>query len=155
MSSFARVTQKGPLQGASRVFSRRCQTGLLKDRSGVTAVEFAIALPLLLVIIIGAIEFGRALKAKNDMNHTLGKAVRVVYLDTDKTESELETLIEESLIRYGAGAVTVDATQTTISGMPHMKIDVAFPMTLTIPFVNLSEVTLNVDTLAPLVSPLK
>ena len=143
------------MRQASRVVSKGSCKGLLKDRSGVTAVEFAIALPLLLVIILGAIEFGRALKAKNDMNHTLGKAVRVVYLDTDKTESELETLIEESLIRYGAGAVTVDATQTTISGMPHMKIDVAFPMTLTIPFVNLSEVTLNVDTLAPLVSPLK
>ena len=155
MSSFASAVLKGALQGASRVFCRGCRTGLLKDRSGVTAVEFAIALPLFLVIILGAIEFGRALKAQNDMNHTLGKAVRVVYLDTNKTESELETLIEESLIRYGAGAVSVDATQTTISGMPHMKIDVAFPMTLTIPFVNLSEVTLNVDTLAPLVRPLK
>ena len=89
---------------------------------------------------LGSIEFGRGMKAWNDMNHALGMAVRVVYLDPNKTENEVETLIRESLTRYGAGAVAVDVTSMSVSGTPHMKIEVNFPFDLTIPFQSLSEV---------------
>ena len=67
------------------------------------------------------------------------------------------TAVSRPLIALPAALwlVTVAATPTTISGSPHMKITVNFPFTLLIPFTGLSNITLSVDTLAPVISPLK
>ncbi len=52
--------------------SRRANQGLLKRTEGATAVEFAITLPLLLLIVCGVIDFGRVY---NEM-HTVNEAAR-------------------------------------------------------------------------------
>jgi Flp pilus assembly protein TadG len=154
MSSCDSFRRSGERRTSFRAITRRVRS-FLKDKSGVAAVDVALMLPLFIVIIFATIEFGRGLKAWNDMNHALGKAVRVVYLHPDETPTQIEALVKAYLLKYGVGAVAVTATSTTISGTPHMKIEVDFPFTLLIPFSSISNITLSVDTLAPVMSPLK
>ncbi len=49
---------------------------------GAAAVEFALVLPLLVLILFGTIEFGRAYNAKTTLTHAAREGVRVLALNT-------------------------------------------------------------------------
>ncbi len=125
----------------------------LRDRRGVTAIEFAVTLPLLLVIVLGTLEFGRALKARNQMSHALSMAVRVINLDSEQTTEAITDLMVSYLADYGSEDLTVNVSGATISGTDYMRISVGFPFHTIIPIASASTVTLNVDTLTPVISP--
>jgi Flp pilus assembly protein TadG len=48
----------------------------MKDQDGMALVEFALVLPVLLLVILGVVDFGRALGYKNDMTHLANSAAR-------------------------------------------------------------------------------
>ncbi len=131
----------------------RHRFSFLRDQRGVTAIEFAITLPLLLLIILGTLEFGRALKARNEMSHALSRAVRVINLDAEQTTENIAAIMGTYLADYGSEDLDVDVLSTAISGTDYMSISVGFPFHTIIPFSSVSTVTLNVDTLAPVISP--
>lgn len=131
----------------------RIRFSLLRNQSGVTAIEFAITLPLLILIVLGTLEFGRALKVRNEMSHALSKAVRVINLDSEQTTEAIAELLGTYLADYGSEDLDVDVLSTTISGTDYMRISVGFPFHMIIPFSSVSTVILDVDTLAPVISP--
>ena len=49
---------------------------------GAAAVEFALVLPILVLILFGTIEFGRAYNAKTTLTHAAREGVRVLALGT-------------------------------------------------------------------------
>ena len=63
----------------------------LFDRVGATAVEFAILGPLLLVLLIGIIEFGRMLWVENALQYAVAQAARCMTVDTSVCGSTRET----------------------------------------------------------------
>ena len=126
-----------------------------RNESGSAAVESSIVLTLLVTILFGAVESGRTFEAWNETGHALGRAVRVVNIDNTKTADEIATLIKTYLENTSTGEVTVLAEKQTISGTEFMNIEVEFPFDINIPFYGSPTLTLSVDTLAPIMSPLK
>jgi Flp pilus assembly protein TadG len=63
----------------------------LLDRAGVAAIEFAILGPVLLVLLIGIIEFGRLLWLENALQYAVAQASRCVTIDTSVCGSTRET----------------------------------------------------------------
>jgi Flp pilus assembly protein TadG len=63
----------------------------LLDRAGATAVEFAILGPLVLVILIGVIEFGRMLWVENALQYAVAQAARCVTIDSSLCGDTRET----------------------------------------------------------------
>src|SRR5438477_3374563 len=57
-----------------------CRRGIevqeLKSEQGQTLVEFALVLPILLVLVIGIFDFGSAFNSKNDLNFLANTAAR-------------------------------------------------------------------------------
>ena len=129
---------------------RSLLAGLGRDRSGVGALEFALALPVLLVLVLGIIEFGRALAVRNEMSHALGRTARIVNLTPSTTPEQVATLLEEYLGDYDT---ELEVSITEVAGTSFMQISVQFPFEISIPFTSVSEVDLRVATLAPMVSP--
>ncbi len=125
---------------------------LWRDRKGAAALEFALAIPLLIMMIFGIIDFGRALAARNEMAHALGRAMRLVHLDPTVTPQQIETALEGYLSNYDAD-LTVQIAE--VSGTSFMKVSVEFPFKISVPFSTVSEVELQVATLAPMVSPVR
>jgi len=136
-----------------RAAADRLGFSFLRDQRGVTAIEFAITLPLLLLIVLGTLEFGRALKARNEMSHALSRVVRVINLDSNKTTEDIAEILGTYLADYGSEDLDVNVLSTAISGTDYMRISVGFPFHTIIPFSSVSTVTLDVDTLAPVISP--
>jgi Flp pilus assembly protein TadG len=137
-----------PLRGAASTLRR-----LGRDERGISAIELAVVLGALIMIIFGTLQFGRAFAARNEMSHALSEAVRLVHLDPDTTTGEIVSYLETELAAYGAGEL--DVTISEISGTSYMEVLVSFPFEVSIPFSSVSELTLRVKTLAPMVSPVQ
>jgi Flp pilus assembly protein TadG len=104
-----------------------------------------------MMIIYATLEFGRALAAKNEMSHALGRAARVVNLNPSTTETEVHALLEDYLQGYDTADLSVEISE--VSGTSYMRITVSFPFHTALAFSSDSEILLNVSTLAPMVSP--
>ncbi len=90
------------------------------------------------------------------MSQALSRVVRVINLDSEQTtEAISELLLGTYLADYGSEDLDVDVWSTTISGTDYMRISVGFPFHTIIPFSSVSTVTLGVDTLAPVISPMR
>jgi hypothetical protein len=84
------------------------------------------------------------------MEHALGRAMRLIHLDSTVTPQQIETALEDYLSEFDTD-MTVEITE--VSGTSFMEVSVAFPFEISIPFAPVSEVELQVATLAPMVSP--
>ena len=62
---------------------RRRKWSLVRREDGVAMVEFALVLPLLLLLIFGILEFGRAFNYWIDANHLANVAARFAAVDTN------------------------------------------------------------------------
>jgi Flp pilus assembly protein TadG len=87
---------------------------LARDRRGVTAIEVAFTLPLLIMLSLGAIEIGRAVSAKASINHAVEEtarfaAVRGTASGTPATQDQLETMALQ-LAELPAGSLVAGVT---------------------------------------------
>jgi Flp pilus assembly protein TadG len=74
---------------------------LRKDAAGSTAVEFAIAVPVLILFIYGFFTIGMLYRANAGLQHALGEAARFATLyveanDGPPTDTEIQTMIANS-----------------------------------------------------------
>jgi Flp pilus assembly protein TadG len=125
--------------------------GLVRDTRGISSIEIALVIGLLFMIVLASLDFGRALAAKNEMSHALGRATRVVNLNPSTTPEEVVALLEEDLADYGTTDLDVEITE--LSGTSYMRISVSFPFQTALPYTWSTDILLTVSTLAPMVSP--
>lgn len=106
---------------------------LHKNCAGSTAVEFAMVLPVLLAVVLGVLEFGRALWLRHDMQFAVEEAARFALANDTATATAISAVASSRLAAVGpgsaavtiatvldAGAVTVTATnnfQTLVPGL--------------------------------------
>jgi Flp pilus assembly pilin Flp len=82
---------------------------LLKNQKGATVVEFAIILPLLLLLIFGIIEFGLFLFNRHVITNAVREAaragivVRIPRLSNEKIETIARNYCEQYLVTFGTG----------------------------------------------------
>ena len=120
------------------------------DERGVSAIEFAVAIALLAMVILASLDFGRTLAARNEMSHALSRATRAVNLNPETTPEEVQEFLEDALAEYHGTDLDVQIDE--IDGTSYMRVSVSFPFHSSMPFRE-AETTLTVSTLAPMVSP--
>jgi Flp pilus assembly protein TadG len=85
---------RGPsLEGAQS--SRR--RGRLRGESGQGAVEFALVVPLLLLIIIAIFHFGKVMNYWLDLNHVASEGARKAAVNTYASDAEYEGYLRDRL----------------------------------------------------------
>ena len=65
---------------------------LLGDRSGVSAVEFAIVLPIMLTLYLGGNEFGHALTIKRKVTHVASTIADLITQSKTVTNADLDNI---------------------------------------------------------------
>jgi Flp pilus assembly protein TadG len=68
-----------------------------RARSGAAAVEFAIVLPIFLMILFGIIQFGSVLFLHNNMVNAAREAARRMSVDASFSQAEAQTYAENYL----------------------------------------------------------
>ncbi|MCQ6271389.1 pilus assembly protein [Pseudarthrobacter sp. R1] len=99
---------------------------------GAAAVEFAILLPLLLMLVLGTIEFGRAYNAQITLTNAARDGVRVMAIANDPTSAK--TAAKNAAASVSTTIPTSDITLSTNA------CSIGAQVTLTIKY-NLSTIT--------------
>lgn len=108
-------------------------------RRGAAVVEMAVTLPIFLVVLLGILEFGRAMMVQQLLVNGARIGVRKAILD-ESTNSEVEQLVDDTC------QATVQATVTvtiSVNGVPGADLSSANPgdlcqVNLSIPFSSVS-----------------
>lgn len=66
--------------------------GFLRGERGASAVEFAFVLPLLVLLVVGIAEFGRAFQVSGTLSAAAREGVRTMALQNDQTAAKATVL---------------------------------------------------------------
>lgn len=100
---------------------------------GAAAIEFAIVALLLVLVSLGAIEFGRALLMRNDLSYAADLAARKVLNDPTISSSALESEIRANLLRGRADLLEVKIGSEVVDGREFRTIAMSYPFTPVLP----------------------
>jgi Flp pilus assembly protein TadG len=79
----------------------------LRDERGASAVEFALVVPLLLLLVLGIAEFGRAFQVQGTISAAAREGVRTMALQNDETAAR-------AAVRAAAGSLDPAITDLDI-----------------------------------------
>jgi Flp pilus assembly protein TadG len=92
---------------------------LRSDESGVALVEFALVLPLLLVLLFGMLDFGRAFNYWIDSTHLANEGARWAVVNKNPGSGTLQQYIQEQAdtaeLRSGGTSSVPDPLQVCVS----------------------------------------
>lgn len=77
---------------------------------GAAAVEFALILPVFFALLVGIVEFGRAMWTKQVMQFAVEEAARLSMADTTATQSAIAQRAVDNLAGIDPASVNVTAT---------------------------------------------
>ncbi|RBY95674.1 pilus assembly protein [Blastococcus sp. TF02-8] len=80
----------------------------LRDERGASAVEFAFIVPLLLLLLLGIAEFGRAFQVQATLSAAAREGVRTMALQDDRTAAR-------AAVRQAAGSLDPAITDAQIA----------------------------------------
>ncbi len=109
----------------------RLRAARLRGERGATAVEFAFILPLLIVLVLGIAEFGRAFQVSGTLSAAAREGVRVMALQNDPAAARtavrnaapsLNPAVTNAQITITPASCPTGATSTTV------RVTVTYPM---------------------------
>lgn len=106
-----------------------------RDQRGQALAEFALVVPLLLILVIGIIEFGRAWNARQVITDAAREGARLaVVQDPTVDQATVDTRIRDALRRAAidpaTATITLDASRWRLTGEV-MTVSVAAPYRFT------------------------
>lgn len=123
-------------------------TGILRtlhaDRRGATAAEFALTVPLLLMILVAFVQVGALFFANAGLQNAVGEAARAATLWPRRTEAQIEQELMDS--RFGLNADLMDEPVFTYGregGQDFVEITVTYTPNLNFIFFEVPGVTLT------------
>jgi hypothetical protein len=104
-----------PAVGHSLPTRRSLLPGNANDEGGQAVLEFALVLPVLLLILFGIVQFGLALNGASDETHIASEVARYGTVNENPGEAEKRTLAEWGKRQLDNGAFQVGKSRLCIS----------------------------------------
>lgn len=128
-----------------------------QSRSGATAVEFALVCFPLLLLVLGIVEFGRALYVRNDLSHAADVAARKVLIGQvapDASDSEAQATIESAVRdHFDSGdpqQLQVSVGKVTDDGIAFRVLTIRYPLMLFLPGSTATTINLELTRRIPI-----
>lgn len=113
-------------------------SGTSLDRSGTTAVEFALVAPVLILFLFGILKLGLALWYQNALDYSVAEAARCAA-NSPSTCGNSSQITSYAAATSGAGfASSVFAYTAPATGNCGYQVTANYPMSLAIPYLNLN-----------------
>ncbi len=123
------VGQDRKVRRKPRKVRRPSSKRVLKGDSGQSLTEFALVLPLLLAVVIGIFEFGRAWNVYQVLTNAAREGARRAVVPTTASEDEVRTVIDTYLdnaaLDDGLGEVDIEGFRAG-TGTP-VTVSVSYP----------------------------
>ena len=125
-------------------FPKMALSKIGRDESGASAIEMALALPILLTFIFGMMQVGMIMAADAGMQHALGEGARMTTLYPTPSDTAIKAKINDKVFGTHIGTYAVSDPVTTQSGTSRYKLlHVSYTVTPNYIFFSGSPITLN------------
>lgn len=121
---------------------------MLAAENGVTAIEYALLLPILLVLVFGIIDAGRVIWTQATLDHAAEAAARCGAVDAVKCGTP--EAIKAYAIERAAGLVLQPSAFTVSAAACGNKVSAALPVSLTLPWSGSYNITVKATACYPL-----
>jgi Flp pilus assembly protein TadG len=118
---------------------------LVDDRSGTSALEFAIIAPVLFALLFGLFQLGWALHCNQSVDWAVQNATRQLVATPTLTQPQLQSTVQ-SLLTHVAdpSSVTVSLTEDPAGAHPQMAhVSASYVHTIEVPFLPPNSYTYN------------
>ena len=125
--------------------ARNPRRKLLRDREGSLGMEFGIAVPVLLALMLGIIQFGLVLGANGSMRDAMGEGLRLAKVDFGATETEVLDRTRKAFIGGKVSDIQAlsFARSTAANGAKLGTMTMTYAVQPWIPFVPLDPIVLT------------
>jgi Flp pilus assembly protein TadG len=104
----------------------------LRDQRGASAVEFAFIVPLLILLVLGIAEFGRAFQVSGTLSAAAREGVRVMVLQNDPAAARAAVRNAATSLDPGVTNAQITITPATCprtgTGSTNVRLTVTYPM---------------------------
>ena len=114
----------------------------LRNQRGAAAIEFGLALPVALVLILGCMNFGIYLYFTNSMSAAIDETARSAILWPTPNDAELQANFEDSLLTaksFGSANLTV-THGTSLDGRAYVDLEGTGAYDINLIFVDLGSI---------------
>lgn len=126
------------------------RTSLRRCESGAAAIEFALIAMVAISLFVGVVEFGRALYLRNALSFAADVAARTILTNPTVADNDLETAIRSSIDFGDSTDLEVTFSLETAGGVSFRTITMQKPITLVVPGLAETGVTLTIDRRVPI-----
>jgi Flp pilus assembly protein TadG len=117
---------------------------LISDARGAAVIEFAFALPILVVLMIGVLQFGMVLHASGGVRHAIGEGVRYAKVHPDATDPEILDVTRAGLAGIDAGSVqALNIQRGQSDGADYGRITMRYRIAPVIPFAPIPPIVIE------------
>lgn len=120
-----------------------------RNVSGSAAVEFAIIGPVFLAVAFAIYFVGRMYFDTETLQTSVESAGRMMALNSQVTQSQLQTAIQSGLGNIGNPTVTVSYSTVTINGVSVGHLSATMTRSYIVPLINTYNLTYTADTYLP------
>jgi len=120
------------------------------DKSGASALEFAILLPVFVSITLGTLQLGLLFFQANTVQHMLEETARELMVTPGASEAQVREAIAQRLEQFVIQPVVVDYAVTTAGEASIAHINASFTIELIVPFLRSISVPMDAQTVVPL-----
>ncbi len=117
--------------GMARIpgFMARC-------RSGAAAIEFALAVPVFLLMVYGMVEMGRLFWIQSTLQYAVEESVRYAIVNNAVLETDVANVAAAKAATVGATATNFTVTfETLLGARTFVTVQAAYPFSLLTPLV--------------------
>lgn len=114
---------------------------LEKSQRGAVAVEFAIVLPVLLTLVLGIMEFGRAYNAQISLTNAAREGVRVMAISNDPAAAKAATMNAAVSLTPALVDSNISFSQSSCSPTQQMTVTIRYTLSTITGFAGPFELT--------------
>jgi Flp pilus assembly protein TadG len=98
----------------------------MRCRKGSVAVEFALIIPVALMILIGIVEVGRAMWVRASLQFAVEEGARYMMVHQNAPDAELSAFALDKLVGIDPASVDLSLVRETVDGTDFVTISASF-----------------------------
>jgi len=105
-----------------------------RARKGVAAVELALIMPALMMLLFGSLEMGRLYFTWHSVRYGVDETVRAASVAANYSQAEAELTFHERVPTLPVGETTVNYTSNTVDSIVYVTVAATLNYTIHTPF---------------------
>jgi len=115
---------------------------IIKSEKGASAVEFALILPILIILVFGIVQFGIAFNNYITITHAAREGARIAAVDLNNTDLK-NIIIERAFpVQINEDDIVISTPEGTNIGDP-VEVEITYNISITIPLVGSWDIPLK------------